>query len=299
MRHIRLVSALFALLIAGQVSAANLVVNPHFDQGIDAWTASASDVTIRWEKVDALASPSSGAIALTTTMAAGFKTVTQCVAVTPGVVYEASVRVMLDGQQPSSRGYLLGVFFSSTDCTGPFVTSASLETDRVTEPSHGRFTPVAGRVQTPADAHSIKLAAGVGVSLPGGTVTVHFDDVYFGPSGACLPSQETLCLNASRFRVKATFRTADAASPSPAQAVQLTNDSGYFWFFNADNVEMTVKVLAACVVNNRHWVFASGMTNVEVQLVVTDTTTGAIERYTNKAGNPFEVILDTNAFGCP
>ena len=42
------------------------------------------------------------------------------------------------------------------------------------------------------------------------------------------------------------------------QAVPLTPDSGYFWFFNAANIEAVVKVLNACSVNDHHWVFAAG-----------------------------------------
>ena len=32
--------------------------------------------------------------------------------------------------------------------------------------------------------------------------------------------------------------------------VPLTSDSGYFWFFDADNIELVVKVLDACTPGN-------------------------------------------------
>ena len=38
-------------------------------------------------------------------------------------------------------------------------------------------------------------------------------------------------------------------------AVPLTNDTGYSWFFNEDNVEVVVKVLDGCDFNQRYWVF--------------------------------------------
>ena len=53
--------------------------------------------------------------------------------------------------------------------------------------------------------------------------------------------------------------------------MKLTDDSGYLWFFDADNIELIVKVLDGCGVNNRYWVFAGGLTNVEVDIIVTDT----------------------------
>jgi hypothetical protein len=83
--------------------------------------------------------------------------------------------------------------------------------------------------------------------------------------------------------------------------VTLTGESGYFWFFDPGNVEVTVKVLNACALNNRYWVFAAGMTNVRVVLTVTDTKTGtATKTYTNPQGRVFRSILDTGAFAtCP
>ncbi|MGH9362982.1 MAG: hypothetical protein ACRD2T_13795, partial [Thermoanaerobaculia bacterium] len=83
--------------------------------------------------------------------------------------------------------------------------------------------------------------------------------------------------------------------------VQLTDDAGYFWFFAPENIEMTVKVVNACVPQfNRFWVFLSGLTNVQVVTTVTDTKTGQVKTYTNPQGRPFRTILDTQAFAtCP
>jgi hypothetical protein len=108
-----------------------------------------------------------------------------------------------------------------------------------------------------------------------------------------------MCLNGGRFRVEASFRTSQGQS-GQAHAVQLVEDSGYLWFFNPNNIEVVVKVLNACTVNNRYWVFAGGLTNVEVQLIVTDTQTGVQKRYTNPINTAFQPIQDTNALAvCP
>jgi hypothetical protein len=116
----------------------------------------------------------------------------------------------------------------------------------------------------------------------------------------CLNDATTLCLNNGRFQVAAQWRTADGRSGA-GQAVSLTDDSGYFWFFGASNVELVVKALNACTQPApRYWVFASGLTDVGVDLTVTDTKTGTVKTYSNPIGRPFQAIQDTGAFAtCP
>lgn len=52
-------------------------------------------------------------------------------------------------------------------------------------------------------------------------------------------------------------------------AVRLTGDSGYFWFFDPGNAEITVKILDGRPVNGHWWVFLASMTNVEATVRVT------------------------------
>jgi CSLREA domain-containing protein len=121
----------------------------------------------------------------------------------------------------------------------------------------------------------------------------------FEVTTACVAGGDTLCLAGGRFAVRATFETPAGAS-GKAQAVGLTGDSGYFWFFDRGNVELTVKLLNGCGFNNRYWVFASGMTNVEVALTVTDTQSQVSKTYNNPLNRVYRTILDTNAFAsCP
>ena len=47
-----------------------------------------------------------------------------------------------------------------------------------------------------------------------------------------------------------------------ARAVQLSGESGYFWFFDPDNIELTVKILDGRAVNGKFWVFIASMTDV-------------------------------------
>lgn len=115
----------------------------------------------------------------------------------------------------------------------------------------------------------------------------------------CLDGGATLCLNGDRFKVTARWRTPQGAT-GDAQGVSATDDSGLFWFFGPENLELTVKALDGCGVNGKHWVFLSGLTNVEVTITVTDTQTGAVKTYVNPLGRNFRPVFDTAAFGaCP
>ena len=66
-------------------------------------------------------------------------------------------------------------------------------------------------------------------------------------------------------------------------AVEITPDTGYFWFFNQENVELLVKVLDGCMITDHWWVFAGGLTDVEVTLRVTDTQSGPGEDLLQRA----------------
>lgn len=117
---------------------------------------------------------------------------------------------------------------------------------------------------------------------------------------ACHPTPTSLCLEGGRFRVEAQWQRPADVAPSPGNAVGLTSNTGYFWFFDAGNVEIVSKVLNGCSGNGHYWFFAGGLTNVGVQIKVTDTLSGLSTSYSNPVGTPFAPIQDTAAFStCP
>ncbi len=62
------------------------------------------------------------------------------------------------------------------------------------------------------------------------------------------------------------------------------------------------KLLNACTpaLGNHFWVFAGGLTDVEVTTTVTDTASGQVKTYFNPLGTPFQPITDLGAFAtCP
>lgn len=113
----------------------------------------------------------------------------------------------------------------------------------------------------------------------------------------CTADSTTLCLNGARFRVTATYRDY-ASRAGAAQAVPLTADTGYFWFFVRENVESVVKILDFCNVNGKWALYAAGLTDLEVSLSATDTASGTSKSYSNPLGTPFGLIRDA-PFPCP
>ncbi|MGH9367731.1 MAG: PPC domain-containing protein, partial [Thermoanaerobaculia bacterium] len=144
--------------------------------------------------------------------------------------------------------------------------------------------------------HVIGIATTQSFATGGYTVSV---ECGAGAAG-CSNSANTLCLSDSRFRVQTSWRVPSQGTSGFGSAVPLTQDSGYFWFFDPGNVELVVKVLNACSFSNFKWVFAAGLTNVEVTMTVTDTRNGMVRTYFNPSGIPYAPIQDTSAFAtCP
>jgi hypothetical protein len=86
-----------------------------------------------------------------------------------------------------------------------------------------------------------------------------------------------------------------SGSPREAASVRLTPDSGYYWFFDSDNVEVTVKVLDGRAVNGRIWLFVTGMTDLglTVEAHVWGSCGGGpcpTHRYVNKPGSHLVVV---------
>jgi hypothetical protein len=124
------------------------------------------------------------------------------------------------------------------------------------------------------------------VALPKGPV--------FATTEACSPGTGNLCLNGSRFKIEVEWKDFNGNTGS-GQAVPLTGDTGYFWFFNSANVELIVKVLDGRSLNDHWWVFYGALSNVEYLITVTDTATGNVKTYFNPSGT-LASMADTSAF---
>jgi len=177
------------------------------------------------------------------------------------------------------------------------------------DPEHGREL-----WQTDGTAAGTRLVQDLqpmsGSSLPD-SLTVIGDRLYFaaddGLTGrelwslpvtapaTCQPTASRLCLNGGRFQVEAAWHDFQSRQGT-GQAVPLTADTGYFWFFDPANVETVLKVLDGRGVNGHFWTFYGALSNVGYDLTVTDTQTGAARRYSNPLGQ-FASVGDTHSFG--
>jgi hypothetical protein len=120
-----------------------------------------------------------------------------------------------------------------------------------------------------------------------------------GSTSTCTANANTLCLTNNRFAVSTTWQKSDGSS-GQGTAIPLSDDTGAFWFFSSANYEMMVKVLSGCAIDSRYWVFAGGLTNVAVTMIVTDTQNNTTRIYANPQGAPFQPLQDTNGFAtCP
>ena len=125
------------------------------------------------------------------------------------------------------------------------------------------------------------------------------------PEEDCTDDADTACLQTKRFQVEVTFSAPGATPPSGSGKVMSfggmraqNNESVFFWFFANTNFEMGLKILDACGINGKYWVFISGLTNVEWHVTITDTETGAVKMYENPSNQLTETTADTEALDC-
>lgn len=127
-------------------------------------------------------------------------------------------------------------------------------------------------------------------------VRATFEPVNVGP-GDCTANSTTLCLNGNRFQVNVEWEDPQGQTGTgKAVAMPAYDDSGLFYFFSQNNLELLIKVLDGCSINDRYWVFFAATTNVEFTVTVTDTVSGATKTYNNLQGQDADAVTDTGAF---
>jgi len=92
-----------------------------------------------------------------------------------------------------------------------------------------------------------------------------------------------------------SWRVPSQGTSGNGTAVNLTSDTGYFWFFSPNNIELAVKVLDGRGVKCLFLVFGGQLTDVEYTLEITDTATGAVWTHHNPPGT-LASFADTAAF---
>ena len=172
----------------------------------------------------------------------------------------------------------------------------------------GRFASVGDTAAFDATASGAVLASRSTVASEGTTsppssmaeIQAFIDHARAGASktaaavAPCRGIANTLGLASCRFALQVSW-TDSAGNRGRGVPVQLSNDTGYFWFFSPNNVELVVKVLDARAITGGFWVFYGALSNVAYELTVTDSLSGVVRRYTNPGGT-FASVGDTAAF---
>ena len=128
---------------------------------------------------------------------------------------------------------------------------------------------------------------------------LHRETLIVHDADRCVPSDTALCLQDGRFRLEVNWKDfQNQAGKGHAVPLPERDDSGLFWFFQEENIELTVKVLNGCALGGHFWVFLSSASTVEYTVTVTDMWFGRKKTYTNDRGEAAPLVADTAAFLC-
>ncbi len=114
----------------------------------------------------------------------------------------------------------------------------------------------------------------------------------------CVSTITNLCL-LGRFAVAAEFSN-PYLGPTlfRAGSYQLTLESGYMWWEAPTVMEVPIKMLNFCGSEGVFKVFAAGLTNFYVRIVILDALTGSAVEIRNPAYQVFNTVIGTVPFPC-
>ncbi len=111
-------------------------------------------------------------------------------------------------------------------------------------------------------------------------------------TGACKPDKNTICLLNRRFALTMSWHNQFNDTSGAGGAVPVSDLTGAFYFTDPSDLELVVKVIDF---GNRIAVFYGTLSDLQYDLVVTDTATGTQKTYGNPAGQ-YCGGLDNTAF---
>ncbi|MDY7094856.1 MAG: hypothetical protein SX243_17930 [Acidobacteriota bacterium] len=115
-------------------------------------------------------------------------------------------------------------------------------------------------------------------------------------AGLCSDDPTALCYLGGRFRARVSWR--DPRPPGREGVGKPTardGRTGSFWFFQPSNPELYLKILDGSAINRKYWVFFAPLTDLGVQLAITDTRVGNTVFY-HKASGELCGRADTRIF---
>ena len=109
-----------------------------------------------------------------------------------------------------------------------------------------------------------------------------------------------------RFQVNVTWHNPKDGTAGSGLAQRLADDSGAFWFFSPENVEVTIKILDGRPVNGHWWVFIASMTDLEMDVTVLENRNDCLSlpsvppscptKIYSQAAGKNRNFIDVNAF---
>jgi len=100
---------------------------------------------------------------------------------------------------------------------------------------------------------------------------------------SCAPG--TLCLFGGRFQVEVTWKTSEGEGTGTPVPLAGTDESGMFWFFDQNNIELVAKIIDARIPFGKFWFAYGALSDVDYDIRVTDTTNETTKVYHNTKGN--------------
>ena len=189
---------------------------------------------------------------------------------------------VLDGRPLTGAHWLFYGALSDVEYWVTVTDTATDERKLYTNPPGG-ICGVGDTAAFPETAGS--AAAGFATPLGGGEASLAPVREALVSRQSCVPGPQALCLLGNRFRVEVDWRNHRNGQSGVGTAATYGDQTGFFWFFDAANIELVVKVLDGRIPNGHFWFFYGALSDVEYTITVTDTVTGAQRLYQNQGGN--------------
>ena len=300
-RTLALVCLLASLAATAHATIApNLVPNPRFDDHVLAWTVpNPLSAKMAHSPLDERGKPDSGSLRLYDIAAGAFvATTSACFPIEGGkeIVYGGSAHGPgAEVPQPVRASLQM---YDTPDCSGGSFSAWPNDTSAST--GDVGWGSSQGSLFVAASKQSARLQFFLN-AVPTPAVELFIDNAYAHQGIGCLATDTVACLNGGRFRLSIDWEVPEGTKGrARLRGFSELSDSAYATFFDESNVEIVVKVLNGCGVNERFWVFAAGLTNVATAVRVRDTHATKTWHHENDIGEEFLPVLDTDGFAtCP
>lgn len=194
---------------------------------------------------------------------------------------ELTVTVLRSGavRGPSSVRYLTADL-TATASTDYRATSGTLRwLDGDSEPKTFVVPLIDDALEESTELIRLRLVEPRGADLDPKTEAVGAIQDGDGQPSGCDAGDDALCLLQGRFQVEVAGWNQRGREPKLGHVSPHSDNTGLFWFFEAANIDLTVKILDGRATNGAFWLFHSPLSDLEYWVIATDTWTGHSRLY--------------------